>query len=190
MCFLPRRALNVSECEIARAYKVFGTSVEPISFIVPRKVSRAINLHVYTFSAPLNTHYSETTPPSQSRTPSKRTYFLQHHLPNQHCQPLSSSTARQRLATSSTWTLGRLRPALRRRRFTTSPHPPRAQRRLRPSAPPLRSRFSFTDPLRTSRSLLPRLPLPQRMIPNHNLPVRQLNTARPYLPSLSLTVVP
>ncbi|KAG8876726.1 Coronin-like protein crn1 [Tulasnella sp. 331] len=37
MCFLPRRALNVSECEIARAYKVYGTSVEPISFIVPRK---------------------------------------------------------------------------------------------------------------------------------------------------------
>ncbi|EJC99685.1 DUF1900-domain-containing protein [Fomitiporia mediterranea MF3/22] len=37
MCFLPRRALNVSECEIARAYKLSGTSVEPISFIVPRK---------------------------------------------------------------------------------------------------------------------------------------------------------
>jgi len=39
MCFLPRRALNVSECEIARAYKVSGTSVEPIAFIVPRKVT-------------------------------------------------------------------------------------------------------------------------------------------------------
>ncbi|KAJ8583702.1 microtubule binding protein [Rhizopogon salebrosus TDB-379] len=37
ICFLPRRALNVSECEIARAYKVSGTSVEPIAFIVPRK---------------------------------------------------------------------------------------------------------------------------------------------------------
>lgn len=37
MCFLPRRALNISECEIARAYKVSGTSVEPIAFIVPRK---------------------------------------------------------------------------------------------------------------------------------------------------------
>lgn len=37
MCFLPRRALNVSECEIARAYKVAGSSVEPIAFIVPRK---------------------------------------------------------------------------------------------------------------------------------------------------------
>ena len=39
MCFLPRRALNVAECEIARAYKVYGNTVEPIAFIVPRKVS-------------------------------------------------------------------------------------------------------------------------------------------------------
>ncbi|KAJ7210397.1 microtubule binding protein [Mycena pura] len=37
MCFLPRRALNVSECEIARAYKVAASSIEPIAFIVPRK---------------------------------------------------------------------------------------------------------------------------------------------------------
>ncbi|GLB41455.1 putative WD repeat coronin family protein [Lyophyllum shimeji] len=37
MCFLPRRALNVGECEIARAYKFRGSSVEPIAFIVPRK---------------------------------------------------------------------------------------------------------------------------------------------------------
>lgn len=37
MCFLPRRALNVAECEIARAYKLSGSTVEPIAFIVPRK---------------------------------------------------------------------------------------------------------------------------------------------------------
>ncbi|KAG5641190.1 hypothetical protein DXG03_005790 [Asterophora parasitica] len=37
MCFLPRRALNVGDCEIARAYKVHGSSIEPIAFIVPRK---------------------------------------------------------------------------------------------------------------------------------------------------------
>ncbi|KAF8994973.1 microtubule binding protein [Cyathus striatus] len=37
MCFLPRRALNVNECEIARAYKVHGNSVEAIAFRVPRK---------------------------------------------------------------------------------------------------------------------------------------------------------
>ncbi|KAF9517132.1 hypothetical protein BS47DRAFT_1375794 [Hydnum rufescens UP504] len=38
IAFLPRRALNVGECEIARAYKVAGTTVEPIAFVVPRKV--------------------------------------------------------------------------------------------------------------------------------------------------------
>lgn len=41
MCFLPRRALNVAECEIARAYKITTTSsagsIEPIAFVVPRK---------------------------------------------------------------------------------------------------------------------------------------------------------
>jgi len=38
MCFLPRRSLAVSECEIARAYKVTGTGfIEPIAFIVPRR---------------------------------------------------------------------------------------------------------------------------------------------------------
>ncbi|KAF9224281.1 DUF1900-domain-containing protein [Gyrodon lividus] len=37
MCFLPRRALEVSECEIARAFKVTGNAVEPIAFIVPRR---------------------------------------------------------------------------------------------------------------------------------------------------------
>lgn len=41
MCFLPRRALNVSECEIARAYKITTSAtagcIEPIAFVVPRK---------------------------------------------------------------------------------------------------------------------------------------------------------
>jgi WD40 repeat protein len=39
MYFLPKRALNVNECEIARAYKVGTTLIEPISFTVPRKVN-------------------------------------------------------------------------------------------------------------------------------------------------------
>lgn len=43
MCFLPRRALSVSDCEIARAYKVAGTSVEAIAFIVPRKVRSLVS---------------------------------------------------------------------------------------------------------------------------------------------------
>ncbi|KAF8633897.1 hypothetical protein AX17_004339 [Amanita inopinata Kibby_2008] len=37
MCFLPRRALSVSDCEIARAYKVHASTIDPIAFIVPRK---------------------------------------------------------------------------------------------------------------------------------------------------------
>ncbi|KAG9118392.1 Coronin-like protein crn1 [Ceratobasidium sp. 392] len=37
MCFLPRRALEVTECEIMRAYKVYGSTIEPIAFVVPRK---------------------------------------------------------------------------------------------------------------------------------------------------------
>ncbi|KAF9122645.1 Coronin-like protein crn1 [Mortierella sp. 14UC] len=35
--FLPKRALNVNDCEIARAFKVSNGIVEPISFTVPRK---------------------------------------------------------------------------------------------------------------------------------------------------------
>ncbi|KAH8111781.1 DUF1900-domain-containing protein [Phellopilus nigrolimitatus] len=46
MCFLPRRALNVSECEIARAYKVAGSAIEPIAFVVPRK-SDAFQSDIY-----------------------------------------------------------------------------------------------------------------------------------------------
>jgi coronin-1B/1C/6 len=37
IAFLPKRACNISENEIARAYKVHNTLVEPISFTVPRK---------------------------------------------------------------------------------------------------------------------------------------------------------
>ncbi|EGG22328.1 actin binding protein [Cavenderia fasciculata] len=37
VCFLPKRALNVSECEIARALKVTTNGVEPISFRAPRR---------------------------------------------------------------------------------------------------------------------------------------------------------
>ncbi|QRV88476.1 coronin [Ceratobasidium sp. AG-Ba] len=33
MCFLPRRALEVAECEIMRAYKVYGSTIEPIAFV-------------------------------------------------------------------------------------------------------------------------------------------------------------
>ncbi|KIK65781.1 hypothetical protein GYMLUDRAFT_240255 [Collybiopsis luxurians FD-317 M1] len=33
MCFLPRRALDVSSCDITRTYKITGSNVEPIAFI-------------------------------------------------------------------------------------------------------------------------------------------------------------
>ena len=37
MTLLPRRALEVSQNEIARVFKLAGASIEPLSFIVPRK---------------------------------------------------------------------------------------------------------------------------------------------------------
>ncbi|CAO0791102.1 unnamed protein product [Mucor circinelloides] len=37
MGFLPKRGVHVNECEVARAYKVGTTLIEPISFTVPRK---------------------------------------------------------------------------------------------------------------------------------------------------------
>ncbi|CAG8485301.1 2863_t:CDS:10 [Paraglomus brasilianum] len=37
LAFMPKRALNINECEIARAYKVMSHMIEPISFVVPRK---------------------------------------------------------------------------------------------------------------------------------------------------------
>lgn len=37
MCLLPKRAVSVSECEVARVLKVGVKTVEPVSFQVPRK---------------------------------------------------------------------------------------------------------------------------------------------------------
>ncbi|KYQ89173.1 hypothetical protein DLAC_11809 [Tieghemostelium lacteum] len=37
ICFLPKRACNIAECEIARGLKLTTNSMEPISFRVPRK---------------------------------------------------------------------------------------------------------------------------------------------------------
>jgi coronin-1B/1C/6 len=38
MCFLLRGALSIQHCDTVRAYKVVGSSIEPIAFIVSRKV--------------------------------------------------------------------------------------------------------------------------------------------------------
>jgi len=37
LCFVPKRAMNISECEVARGLKLGVKTVEPISFQVPRK---------------------------------------------------------------------------------------------------------------------------------------------------------
>lgn len=37
MTFLPRRSLDVSENEVARGFKISGSTVEALAFIVPRK---------------------------------------------------------------------------------------------------------------------------------------------------------
>ncbi|KAF8521592.1 microtubule binding protein [Hysterangium stoloniferum] len=61
MCFLPRRALNIGECEIARAYKVHGSTIEPIGFIVPRRARVFSNAEGF---------QSDIFPPAQSAEPS------------------------------------------------------------------------------------------------------------------------
>ena len=53
MCFVPRRVVNTSECEIARAYKLTATAVEPIAFIVPRKVRTVRPLPPFTLAHPV-----------------------------------------------------------------------------------------------------------------------------------------
>lgn len=99
MCFLPRRALNVSECEIARAYKVAGTTIEPISFVVPRKVSRCILFNGRPY---LNVHCS--------RILSNRTFILLRYLLNPHLPPANSLLGSQRRQSLSRLKLVPCRP--------------------------------------------------------------------------------
>src|SRR6266403_1859797 len=76
MCFVPRRAINTSECEIARGYKLTTNAIEPIAFIVPRKVSFPFpSLHVttqLTLSVPTksDSFQSDIFPPAPSIEPS------------------------------------------------------------------------------------------------------------------------
>ena len=39
MGYLPKRAVNTAEVEVARLFKLHSNAVEPISFRVPRKVN-------------------------------------------------------------------------------------------------------------------------------------------------------
>jgi coronin-1B/1C/6 len=72
--FLPRRALNIAECEIARAFKVAGSVIEPIAFIVPRKVSRHVDhfdhLPVNDTLSQADSFQSDIFPPAPSLEPS------------------------------------------------------------------------------------------------------------------------
>ena len=43
MAFVPKRAVNVAECEVMRCLKVANNYVEPISFKVPRKVTQVVD---------------------------------------------------------------------------------------------------------------------------------------------------
>ena len=38
MAMIPKRGLNVMKCETARLLKLTSNSIEPLSFVVPRKV--------------------------------------------------------------------------------------------------------------------------------------------------------
>ncbi len=38
-CYAPKRCLNFMDCEVFRFYRLCSTNVEPVSMIIPRKVS-------------------------------------------------------------------------------------------------------------------------------------------------------
>lgn len=134
MCFLPRRALSVSDCEIARAYKLCGSSVEPIAFICPRKARLVTilpedNLLIRLLFRP---------------THSNQTYSLQHQLSNRPYPLLNSSTERQLLGKLSVLMTARshslaqpLRPRLQHRHQSPSrtQHPRPNHLQLPPQLP-------------------------------------------------------
>lgn len=91
MCFLPPRALNVNENEIARAFKAVGSMIEPISFVVPRKVcfsSQFRMLWVLTICASLtqsDAFQSDIFPPALS---AKAALTAEQWLSGQTAQPI------------------------------------------------------------------------------------------------------
>ncbi len=67
---MPKRGLNVNECEVARAYKVGTTLIEPISFTVPRKVIRIHRyIHTYLLQHQSEAFQSDIFPPCFSDEP-------------------------------------------------------------------------------------------------------------------------
>lgn len=44
MAMIPKRGLNVMKCETARLLKLTSSTIEPLSFVVPRKVGLRIGV--------------------------------------------------------------------------------------------------------------------------------------------------
>ena len=174
MCFIPRRALSTPECEIARAYKITSGAVEPIAFIVPRKVTPAPstspslsknNSHAHaspirsnpTFSRPRR-RSSPPSPPASS-SPANRS-------------PSSSSPSTQAPSLQQRHLLSHSRRALRlqlRRRHYQHRHWPRRSRR--PTRLPSRKSRASQRPSRHLHR--PRRPICSRSRRSCRPPVRR-----------------
>lgn len=102
MCFLPRRALSVSDCEIARAYKVSGTTIEPIAFVVPRRVNISTHLPDILFIL-LSLSRPKVSNPTSSLPP---------HQPSPLSAPVNSFQAKPLRPSSSISTLEPSLPVL------------------------------------------------------------------------------
>ena len=104
MCFVPRRSVSPSECEIARAYKLTTNYIEPIAFIVPRKVSALPTSHHTTTNEQTDSALTKT-----SRTHSNRTSSHQRLQSSPLSQQANSSQARP---SHSRWFLLKLASSL------------------------------------------------------------------------------
>src|SRR6266851_2244700 len=92
MYFVPRRASNASECEIARTYKLTSNAIEPIAFIVPKQVNLPLS-----FPIPCRETDKCASPPPCSLTRSSLT-FSHPHPPSSPALPQASSSSGKRHA--------------------------------------------------------------------------------------------
>ncbi|KAH9913090.1 microtubule binding protein [Epithele typhae] len=133
MCFLPRRGLSVSDCEIARAFKVAASSIEAIGFIVPRKS---------------DSFQSDIFPPAPSAEPSLTSaeFFSGKTAPPNlvSLEDGSISTGATPVSLPPSSSISTPAPAPTPSRTMTAP-PPAA-------APPVASIPSISEPVSASRS--------------------------------------
>lgn len=150
MCFLPRRALNVADCEIARAYKIAGSNIEPIAFIVPRRADG---------------FQSDIFPPAPSYEPSMNAndFFSGKNAPRKVLD-LSSGASFTSSAPPSAVPI--LSPAPSMTHTASAPAPEPAYSPSAPSAPSALSRsYSYSAPIPT--------PTPTTVEPPSPAPVAQ-----------------